>query len=146
MCWHSNEKSSAFLPTDSVGFSITGTSRNHDGDPNETELVAPEYKYILLVLLRDYSNSFNFITMWPIYLITEQVGKAFKLIQRMNNLPLCTHVLHKTLNLFLSRCCLAEYGEQMYQTVSAMALCCFACLQRFCDVLVAVVVVASETP
>ena len=31
----SNEKSSAFLPTDSVGFSITGTSRNHDGEANE---------------------------------------------------------------------------------------------------------------
>ena len=31
------------------------------------------------------------------------------------NLLLCAHALHKTLNLGISRCCLAEEGDEMYQ-------------------------------
>ena len=56
-------------------------------------------------------------TMWPNYPVTEQVETAFKLRQRMENLPSCAHVLNKTLNLVNSRCCLAEYGEEMYQNL-----------------------------
>ena len=37
--------------------------------------------------------------MWPNYPETEQVGTAFKLRQRMKNLPSCAHVLRKALNL-----------------------------------------------
>ena len=55
--------------------------------------------------------------MWLKYAITEQAGKAFNLRQRMKNLPSCAHVLHKTLNLVISHCCLAECGEEMYQTL-----------------------------
>ena len=45
-------------------------------------------------------------TMWANYPVTEQVGTASKLRQRMENLPssACAHVLHKTLNLVVSRC------------------------------------------
>ena len=49
--------------------------------------------------------------MWPNYPVTEQVGTAFKL----KNLPSCAHALHKALNLVISRCGLAERGEEMYQ-------------------------------
>ena len=52
-------------------------------------------------------------TMWPNYPGREQVEMAFKLRQRMKNLPPYTHVLPKTLNLVISRCCVAEYGEEM---------------------------------
>ena len=45
-------------------------------------------------------------TMWPNYPATEQVRTAVKLRQRMKNTPSCAHVLHKTLNLVISRCCL----------------------------------------
>ena len=55
--------------------------------------------------------------MRPNYPVTEQVGTAFKLRQRMENLPSCAHVLHKTLNSVISRFCLAEHGEEMYQNL-----------------------------
>ena len=56
-------------------------------------------------------------TMWPNYPVTEQVETAFKLRQRLKNLPSCAHVFHKTLNLVISRCCLAENGEGMCQNL-----------------------------
>ena len=56
-------------------------------------------------------------TMWPNYSVSEQLETAFKLRQRMENLPSCTHVLHKILNLVISSCCLAEHGEEMYQNL-----------------------------
>ena len=40
--------------------------------------------------------------MWPNYPVTKQVERAFKLKQRIKNLPSCAHVLHKTLNLVIS--------------------------------------------
>ena len=43
-------------------------------------------------------------TMWQNYPVTEQVGTAFNFKQRRKNLPSCAHVLHKTLNLVISRC------------------------------------------
>ena len=43
-----------------------------------------------------------------------QVGTAFKLRGRMKNIPSCTHVPYETSNLIISRCCSAEYGEEMY--------------------------------
>ena len=46
--------------------------------------------------------------MWLNYPVTEQMGTVFKLSQRMKNLPSRAHVLHKTLNLVISHCCLAE--------------------------------------
>ena len=38
---------------------IVGTLRNHNGNANANENVAWKFKFALLVLLRDYSNSFN---------------------------------------------------------------------------------------
>ena len=35
----------------------------------------------------------------------------------MKNSPLCAHVLHKTLNLVISRCCFADDGKGMYQNM-----------------------------
>ena len=35
--------------------------------------------------------------------------------------PSSGHVLHKTFNLVISRCCFAEDGEQMYQNLNARA-------------------------
>ena len=56
-------------------------------------------------------------TIWPNYPVTEHVETAFKLRQRMKKALSCAHVLHKTLNLVISRCCLAEYGEEMFQNL-----------------------------
>ena len=77
---------------------------------------------------------------------------AFKLIQRNLNrehLPSCAHVLQKTsTDLVISRCRLAEYGEEMYQNLKRTCrafvyLIKSDCFVLFCDVLVAIVVVAS---
>ena len=35
----------------------------------------------------------------------------------MKNSLSCAHVLHKTLNVVISRCCFAEDGKEMYQNV-----------------------------
>ena len=51
--------------------------------------------------------------MWPNYSATEQVRTVFLLAQGMRYLPSCTQVLHKTLNLVISRCCFAEDGKEM---------------------------------
>ena len=51
--------------------------------------------------------------MWPNYPVTEQLETAFRLRQRMKYFQSCAHVLHKTLNFFVSRCCLAEYGVEI---------------------------------
>ena len=40
---------------------LLGNLRNHDGNANEN--VAWKYKFSLLVLLRDYSNSYNLYNM-----------------------------------------------------------------------------------
>ena len=41
----------------------------------------------------------------------------YKLRKKMKNSPPCVHVLHKPLNLVISRCCFAEDGKEMYQNV-----------------------------
>ena len=48
---------------------------------------------------------------------TKLVGVAYKLRKKMKNLPSCVHVLHKTLNVVISRRCFAEDGKEMYQNV-----------------------------
>ena len=47
-------------------------------------------------------------------------GVAYKLRKKMKNSPLCVHVLHKTLNMVISRSCFAEDGKEMYQNVKRM--------------------------
>ena len=51
---------------------------------------------------------------------TKFVGVAFKLRKKMKNSPSCFHVLQKTYNLVISRCCFAEDSKEMYQNVKRM--------------------------
>ena len=55
--------------------------------------------------------------MWPNYPGANVVGAALKFRKRNENLPSCVHVLHKTLNLVISRRCFAEDGKEMHQRV-----------------------------
>ena len=48
---------------------------------------------------------------------TKFAGVAYKLRKKMKNSPSCVHVLHKTLNVVISRCCFAEDGNEIYQNV-----------------------------
>ena len=68
------------------------------------------------MLLREYSNSFN------LYNVTELSsnrtgGNGVQVETENENLPSCAQVLHKTLNLVISRYCLANYSEEMYQNL-----------------------------
>ena len=108
--------------------------RNHDGNANEN-ITSRFLFFFVIIPVR------STCTMWPNYPVTERVRTAFKLIQRKENLPSCAHVIHKTLNLVISRCCLAKYGEELYQNLKRT--CRAFVFSLFCDVLVAVAVVAS---
>ena len=44
-------------------------------------------------------------------------GVAFELKKRMKNSLSCAHVLHKTLNVVILRCCFAEEVDKMYQNL-----------------------------
>ena len=48
---------------------------------------------------------------------TKLVGVAYKLRNKMKNSPSSVDVLHKTLNVVISRCCFVEDGKEMYQNV-----------------------------
>ena len=85
--------------------------------------------------------------MWPNYPITELVGMVFKLAQKNENYLLsCAHALHKTLNLGISCCCLAEDGDEMYQNLSCTCTALFSSLSHlFIDVFVAIGVVCVKS-
>ena len=51
--------------------------------------------------------------------VTEQVEMAFKLRQRLKNLSSFAYFFTKTFNLVISRRCLADDGEEMYQIYNA---------------------------
>ena len=52
---------------------------------------------------------------------TKLVGVMFNLRKRVKNLPPCVHLLRKTLNLVISRCCFVEDGKEMYQNLKRTA-------------------------
>ena len=67
----------------------------------------------------------------------------------MENSPSCAHVLQKTLNLVISRCCFADDGKEMYKNIKRTCSDCFCSLNLlFCGVLVVVVVavVVAKAP
>ena len=55
--------------------------------------------------------------MWSNYPGANVIGAALKFRQRNGNLSSFVHVLHKTLNLVISRRCFSEDGKEMYQSV-----------------------------
>ena len=57
---------------------------------------------------------------------TKLVGVAYKLRKKMKNSRSCVQVLHKTLNVVISRYCFSEDGKEMYQNVKRTF--CFAAL------------------
>ena len=51
---------------------------------------------------------------------TKLVGMAYKLRKKMKISPSCVHVLHKSLNVVISRYRFAEVDKEMYQNVKRM--------------------------
>ena len=88
-----------------------GTFRNDDANANEKftwKLSSHDLYYFAIIVILSTS------TMWANYPATEQVETTFKLRQRVKHFPPCACVLHKTLNLDISHCCLAEYAKEMH--------------------------------
>ena len=86
-------------------------------------------------LLCDYFNLSN-------YPGTKLVGVAFKLRKRMKNSQLSAHILHRTLNLVISYCCLRGQQRNVpkFKThVQGNGFCSFNVL--FCIVVIAVAIV-----
>ena len=91
-----------------------GTLRNHEGNANEN--VIWKYKFVALVLLCACSNSFNFYNVAELS-SNRTGGNGLQVSTENKNLLSCAHALHKTLNLCISRRCLAEDGDEMYQNL-----------------------------
>ena len=92
------------------------TLRNHDGNANANENVTWKYKFVLLVLLRDYSNSFNSYNAAELSSYRTD-GNGLQVSTENEHLLSCAHALHKTLNLGISRCFWPEDGNEMYQNL-----------------------------
>ena len=87
-----------------------GTLRNHDGNANENAIW--KYKFVVLVLLCPYSNSFNFYNVAE--LSSNRNGENGLQVRTENeNLLPCAHLL----NFGISRCCLTEDCDEMYQNL-----------------------------
>ena len=63
---------------------------------------------------------------------TKLVGVAYKLGKKMKNSPSYVHVLHKTLNVVISRCCFAEDGKEMHQNVKRTCRAIVFAHQAYC--------------
>ena len=59
-------------------------------------------------------------------------GNGLQVSTGNNNLLSCAHTLHKTLILGISRCCLAEDGDEMYQNLKCTRTALFKALSLFC--------------
>ena len=58
-------------------------------------------------------------------------GNGLQVSTENENLMSCAHALHKTLNLGISRCCLAEDGDEMYQNLQCTYTALFSSLSLF---------------
>ena len=96
-----------------------GRLSNDDGSANED--VTWKYIFISFVLLIAIVSTRSTFTKMANYPGTKLVRAGYKLRKKMNNSPSCVHVLHKILNLVISRGCFAEDGKEMYQNVNARA-------------------------
>ena len=95
-----------------------GSLSNDDGNGNKN--VTPKYNFISFVLLYVIISTRSTFTKMANYPGTKLVGVAYKLRKKMKNSPSCVHILHKTLNVVISRCCFSEDGKEMYQNVKRM--------------------------
>ena len=84
---------------------LLGSLSNDDGNGNDNVTEAN----ISLLYLRYFAiiSTRSTFTKMANYPGTKLVGVAYKLRKKMKNSPSCVHVLHKTLNVVISRCCFA---------------------------------------
>ena len=105
-CEESRERG---MLTERQALQLLGTLRNHDGNANENVTW-------LLVLLCAYSNAFNFYNVAELS-SNRTGGNGLQVSTENENLLSRARALHKTSNLSISSCCLAEDGDEMYQNL-----------------------------
>ena len=62
-------------------------------------------------------------------------GNGVQVKTENKNLTSCAHVLHKTLNLVISRCCFVEDCEEMYQNLSCTCRAFVFLIKSYCFVM-----------
>ena len=103
-------------------------------------LLKLKYKFALFVLAFIPIDSFN---LYNVAELSSNRTGGVQVEKENETLPSCAHVLHKNVEFghFTYRCCLAGYDEDMYQNLKRTGKAFVFLI--FCDVLVAVAVVAS---
>ena len=101
------------------------------------------YLYFICVTSRCTSTRSTFAKMAN-FPGTKLVGVAYKLRKKMKNSLSSVHVLHKSLNVVISRCCFAEDGKEIVKCKTHVQSDGFCSLNLlFCGVVVAVAVVVA---
>ena len=96
---------------------VIGSLSSNDGNGNETSpgnITLFNLSYFAIISTR---STFTEVANYP---GTKLVGVAYKLRKKMKNSLPCIHVLHKTLDVVISRCCFEEEDKEMYQNVKRM--------------------------
>ena len=89
---------------------VMGTLRNHDDNANEN--VTWKVR-VTCTTLHAYSNSYNFYNVAELS-SNRTGGNGLQVSTENENLLSCAHALHKTLNLGISRCCLAGRNVSIF--------------------------------
>ena len=89
--------------------------RNDDGNGNEN--VTRALFHLNFFAIISTRSTFTKMANYP---GTKLVGVAYKLRKKMKNSPSCVHVLHKALNVVISRCRFPEDGKEMYQNANPL--------------------------
>ena len=96
--WFSNNQTKTPLCKLNCHYKQTGNLSSHDGNANKNVMWKYNFSF---VLLRHNFNPFYVHRNCELSLPRNKIGRSG------------VHVLHKTLNLVISRCCFAEDGNEM---------------------------------
>ena len=107
----------AFVDIDIVTSSLNIRELKQRRRQRQRKRHAKIYFYFICATSRFNISTHSTFTKMVNFPGTKLVGVAYKLRKKMKNSPWCVHVLHKTLNVVISRCCFAEDGKEMYQNV-----------------------------
>ena len=97
---------------------LIGTLRNHDGNEN----VARKHEFALLVLLCNYSNSFNLYNVDELS-SNRTCGKGIQVETENKKITVMWSRSPQNLQFVMLRCCLAEHGEEMYRNLHVKRTC-----------------------
>ena len=94
----------------------------HNGDFTKPQRQRKQKRHLKIQVRVTCTTSRLFQFVQLIYNVAELSsnrtgGNGLQVSTENENLLSCAHALHKTLNLSISRCCLAEDGDETYQNL-----------------------------